>query len=188
MDAFKGYAAWRLGRRWQRWLRGPIAIAVVVGSGGAAIAIEPAVDEFLNRRTNQCQGCDLRGVDLHNVSRPQARLRQAQLQRADLGNSNFEAAYFTCANLQGANLQNTDLRYANLVDANLMGADLRGADLGNSDLSGALLDETTQLDRSTRFEGAKLWDAATIYRNPQDLEGLSRNLDGDLLRVRCNNR
>ncbi|MEM9772724.1 MAG: pentapeptide repeat-containing protein, partial [Cyanobacteria bacterium P01_D01_bin.73] len=145
-------------------------------SSKAAVAIALNTDNpnvFLRRGARGCQGCDLNGVDLSNQKRSGAKLRQAQLEDADLSNSDFSVAYFTCANLSGADLRNSKFEYANFVDANLRGADLRGANLRRVDFSGAIIDDTTKFDGAD-LDGAKLWDAATLYDNSVDLDNVER--------------
>ena len=143
--------------------------------------------EFLRRGARGCQGCDLNGADMSNQNRAGVKLRQAQLKNADLSNSNFRVAYFTCANLSGADLRKGNFEYANFVDANLSGVDLRGANLRRVDFSGAIIDENTKFDGAD-LDGAKLWDAATLYDGTVDLDSIQRSDLGDQIRVRCDNR
>lgn len=172
---------------------GGVALSLAVtgsfSDSKAAIALglntdDPAV--FLNRGARGCQGCNLNGADLSDQQRPGAKLRQAQLEDADLSNSNFRVGYFTCANLSGADLRGSDFEYANFVDANLSGADLRGANLRRVDFSGAIIDSKTKFDEAD-LDGAKLWDAATLYGDGVDLDDIERTTAGDEVRVRCDN-
>jgi hypothetical protein len=167
------------------------AIATAVPSSAQPVAI-PNTDDpdvFINSpaRVRGCQGCDLRNADLSGKNRRNAQLRQADLSGADLTEADFMGAYFTCANLSGADLRGANLQYANLVDANLSGADLRGADLSKTDLSGAVLDSSTLYDEDTNLDGAKLWDAATLYSGYEMLETIPR-ITIEAQRVRCDNR
>lgn len=165
-----------------------VTLALVSSLASVAWAQNTAdPQQFIDGSARGCQGCDLREANLSGISRVNSRLRQAQLQSADLSDSNFEGSYFTCANLTNANLRNTKLRFANFVDANLSGVDLRGADLRNVDLGGAIVDETTNLD-GANLDGAKLWDSATLYRPGVDLQRVPRSTQGEIDRVRCNNR
>jgi uncharacterized protein YjbI with pentapeptide repeats len=143
-------------------------------------------DAFLRREARSCQGCNLSGADLSNQERVNAQLRQANLTNANLRDSNFRGAYFTCANLSNANLADSNFSYANFVDANLTGVNLRGADLSKTDLSGAIIDPTTDFS-SVNLDGAKLWDAKTLYQPGLDLSTIPRNDDLEKQRVRCQN-
>ncbi|NJK36332.1 MAG: pentapeptide repeat-containing protein [Oscillatoriales cyanobacterium RM2_1_1] len=145
-------------------------------------SIDPTA--FLNGKSRSCQGCDLRGVDLSNSRRVNAQLRQANLSEANLSNGYFEGAFFTCANLAKADLSNAKFPFANFVDADLRGANLQGADLSRTDLSGAIVDQTTVLT-DANLEGAKLWDARTIYQPGIDLSTIERNAELERQRVRC---
>ena len=154
-----------------------------------AIALALNTDDpgvFLRRGARGCQGCNLNGADLSDQNRAGAKLRQAQLEDADLSNSNFRVAYFTCANLTGADLSNSNFEYANFVDANLSGVDFSGANLKRVDLSGAIIDDATNFEGAA-MDGAKLWDAATLYDRSVDLDDIERTTLGDQIRVRCNN-
>ena len=144
-------------------------------------------DIFIRRQATSCQGCNLSGADLSNQDRNNAQLRQANLTNANLTDSNFTGAYFTCANLKGANLANSNFSYANFIDANLTGVNLSGADLSKTDLSGAIIDPTTDFS-SVNLDGAKLWDAKTLYRPGLDLSKISRNSDLEKQRFSCQNR
>lgn len=143
-------------------------------------------DIFIRRQATSCQGCNLSGADLSNQDRKNAQLRQADLTNANLRDSNFRGAYFTCANLSNANLADSNFSYANFVDANLTGVNLRGADLSKTDLSGAMIDPTTDFS-SVNLEGAKLWDAKTLYQPGLDLSSIPRNDNLEKRRVRCQN-
>lgn len=167
------------------------ATTTPIPSGAQPVAVPNTNDPdvFINSptRVRGCQGCDLRNANLSGKDRRNAQLRQANLSGANLTNADFMGAYFTCANLSGADLRGANLQYANLVDANLSGADLRGADLSKTDLSGAVLDGSTLYDEDTNLDGAKLWDAATLYSGYEMLETIPR-ITIEAQRVRCDNR
>ena len=89
-----------------------------------------------NLRVALLRVANLRGADLWG-----ANLRGANLRNADLSSANLSGAVLWGANLSGANLRN----------ANLRGAVLWGANLSSANLSGAIIDDTTQLERKWRL-------------------------------------
>lgn len=135
-----------------------IAVAVTVAACGGSddVVVEPdlevaAVDEEgLVREAGgdvrvingcrieskmHCIGVDLSGVDLSGLD-----LQMATLTRAVLRNVNFREA----------DLRNADLNGAVLTGADLSGADLRFSVLRNANLSGAVVNDTTNLEFTTR--------------------------------------
>lgn len=80
-------------------------------------------ESFLERRTQDCQKCDLSGEDLSFAKLDEANLSGANLEGTVLG-----AAQLNAANLSGANLKFAILRQAELNNANFEGADLTAAE------------------------------------------------------------
>jgi len=96
-------------------------------------------------------GADLRGSLLGLIQLQGANLKGANLLGAYLRGANLKEINLSGADLSGANLRDADLSGADLVGTKFLGANLRGADLRQAQLegtflSGAVYDQTTQLD------------------------------------------
>lgn len=102
---------------------------------------------FLERETNQCQGCDLSNEDLSLRKFNNADFSQANLQNAIFGGAQLRNANFSHANLQQAVIRQANLENAIFDSANLSQADfhcgsgtcthLDGTSFRNANLTGA---------------------------------------------------
>lgn len=102
---------------------------------------------FLERKTNECQGCDLSNKDLSLRQFNNADFSKANLQNAVLGGAKLRNANFSNANLKQSVLRQANLENARFDNANLSQADFRcgagtctylsGTSFKNANLTGA---------------------------------------------------
>ena len=91
------------------------------------------------KKTNDCEGCDLRNANLSDEYLAFANLSNANLSNANLSGADLKYANLSNANLSNANLSNAILDPANLSNANLSNANLSNANLDRANLSNANL-------------------------------------------------
>ncbi|MBD2181215.1 pentapeptide repeat-containing protein [Planktothrix sp. FACHB-1375] len=102
---------------------------------------------FLERKTNECQRCDLSNQDLSLRQFNNADFSKANLQNVVLGGAKLRNAKFSYANLKHSVLRQANLENANFDGANLSQADFRcgagtctylsGTSFKNANLTGA---------------------------------------------------